>query len=51
MSVYEFIAVWLLWIWSPLVEISRVLLVGLALVALLFWVSDVIAWIQLSRDE
>jgi hypothetical protein len=51
MSAYEFVAMLLLVIWSPLVECARVALVGIALVALLFVASDVIAWIQLERGE
>lgn len=51
MSAYEMVARMLLLLWSPVVELARVLLVVLALIALLFWVSDLVAWIQLSREK
>lgn len=51
MSAYEFVALLLIWIWSPLIECARVALVGIALVTLLFVASDVVAWIQLERGE
>lgn len=51
MNAFEMICRILLVIWSPIVECARVLLLWLAFLTFVVWMSEIIAWIQLSRGK